>query len=147
MPHIKPSEPFHSTRITGIPLASRIDETLRASHSHSFPTTSLLGPAPDYTPSSLPPSFDSRNDPHGRNGHGSHLRLQPFSLRLLMRGQIHRYGWLNSITIYIRLIHSMYMVVIGLLFFSLSPCFRRSTFLGIMLNSPLLGISLSPTPI
>jgi hypothetical protein len=39
------------------------------------------------------------------------LRLQPFSNRIGARGQIYSYGWINSITIYIRLINSIYMVI------------------------------------
>ena len=65
------------------------------------------------------------------------LRLQPFSICILPRGEIYGYCYLNSITIYIRIIYCNYTVVVRLFFPLLSPCFRRGTFGGIISNKPL----------
>ena len=62
------------------------------------------------------------------------LRLQPFSICILAKGQVYIYGWI--VTNYIRIIYSIYTVVVGLFFTNesplspLSPCFCRSSFLG-----------------
>ena len=41
----------------------------------------------------------------------SGLRLQPFSICILTKGQVYGNSWINSITIYIRIIYSIYTVV------------------------------------
>jgi len=56
-PHIKSSEPFHSTCITGTLLPSRIDEMLRTSHTRSFLLLRHSGQLPTTQPSLSPHFF------------------------------------------------------------------------------------------
>ena len=55
---------------------------------------------------------------------GCGVRLQPFSIHILLRGKIYGYCCLHSITIYLCIIYCSYTIVVRLFFPLLSPHFH-----------------------